>query len=137
MKVYLDTSVILRRLLNEIGQVAGWAQWTEAYSSRLWKTEAARTIHRLRMEGLVNDKDVACLQADMTLIDESLHVVPVSERILTRAGEPFPTIVGTLDGIHLASAMLIHSTQPLDVFLTHDRQQATAARSLGFTVDGT
>lgn len=41
-------------------------------------------------------------------------------------------VVGTLDAIHLASAMSVRERQPIDYFVTHDVQQATAARSLGF-----
>ncbi len=136
MIVYLDTSTILRRLFKEPGVIRDWGRWDEAYTSRIWKTEASRAIHRLRLEASISDRDVAALQTDIALIDEALHIIPVSEAILARAGESFPTIVGTLDAIHLASAILVHSAQPLDKFLTHDKQQAMTARSLGFTVDG-
>jgi hypothetical protein len=44
-----------------------------------------------------------------------------------------PTIVKTLDAIHLASALAIRERRGIDLlFATHDNQQATAARALGF-----
>lgn len=136
MIVYLDTSVMLRRLLNESPVIRDWGKWDEAYSSRMWKMEALRAIHRLRLDASITDRDIVALQADIALIDEALHIIPVSEAILTRAGEPFPTIVGTLDAIHLASAMAVHTGNRLDKFLTHDKQQATAARGLGLEIEG-
>ena len=48
-----------------------------------------------------------------------------------------PTVVKTLDAIHLASALLFEERHEVGlVFGTHDRSQATAARALGFDVVG-
>lgn len=136
MKVYLDTSAILRRLLNEPKPVPNWGAWKAAYASRIWLTEAQRTVDRLRLEGRLCDEDVARLRDDIRKVDAALHIVPVGEDILARAGEPFPTMLGTLDAIHLASALAVQDDIELDRFLTHDRRLAVAARSLGFAVDG-
>jgi hypothetical protein len=47
------------------------------------------------------------------------------------------TAVRTLDGLHLASALLYRESRREDlVFATHDRRQATAALALGFEVVG-
>jgi len=35
MKVYLDTSVILRRLLNEPNPLSDWGRWEAAFASRI------------------------------------------------------------------------------------------------------
>ncbi len=46
-----------------------------------------------------------------------------------------PTVVKTLDAIHLASAILFTEQFENDLlFAMHDRSQAIAARSLGFEV---
>ena len=45
-----------------------------------------------------------------------------------------PTVVKTLDAIRLTSAVVIRERRAVDLmFATHDSQQATAARALGFT----
>lgn len=67
---------------------------------------------------------------------ETLAIHPLSERILQRASETFPTIVVTLDAIHLATALAIREVAPIDLLLTHDVQLGTAARSVGFSVLG-
>jgi hypothetical protein len=41
-----------------------------------------------------------------------------------------------LDAIHLASAMALAPSIHIDRFFTHDKQLATAARCVGFAVEG-
>ena len=136
MKTYLDTSVILRVLLGDPKKTSQWGRWTQAFSSRLWKTEALRTMDRLRLAGAIDDSQVAMLRRDIELVNDALHIVPVTESLLARAGESFPTVVGTLDAIHLASALAVRDSVGLDCLLTHAFQQAITARSLGLQVDG-
>jgi hypothetical protein len=45
-------------------------------------------------------------------------------------------VVGTLDAIHLATALAIREIENIDYWLTHDSQLGTAARSLGFNLMG-
>jgi hypothetical protein len=46
-----------------------------------------------------------------------------------------PTVVRTLDALHLASALLLREQQnEAPLFATHDVQQSVAARALGFTL---
>ena len=73
---------------------------------------------------------------DVQLTHETFAIHPVTERIFQRASETFPTVVGTLDAIHLATALAIREIENLDYLLTHDSQLGTAARSLGFEVLG-
>ena len=60
-----------------------------------------------------------------------------SPLLLARASQPMPTTLGTLDAIHLATALLWaeHSRLPL-VMATHDQSLATAARASGLRVIG-
>lgn len=136
MIVYLDTSVVLRVLFRERNPVRSWGKWDRAYSSALWRTEAFRTVDRLRLSGDLSDQDVADLATEIEIVDQSLAVIPLSDAILRRAAESFPTTLGTLDALHLSSALLIRETERIDSFLTHDEQLAVAARSLGFAVTG-
>lgn len=136
MKVYLDTSVILRRLLNEPHGLTDWGRWEAAFASRIWLTEAHRTVDRLRLDGRLNDEEVVRLRDECRKVHAAMHIVPVDEDILAHAGNPFPTTVGTLDAIHLASALAVQEATPLDRFLTHDRRLALAAAGMGFTVAG-
>jgi len=136
MTVYIDTSVILRILFREPNPIEVWGKWDRAFSSNLWRVEALRTVDRLRLSGDLSDEDVADLVREISVVHETLAIYPLIEPILQRAGESFPTIVGTLDAIHLATALAIREVEPIDLFLTHDGRLATAARSVGFTVVG-
>jgi predicted nucleic acid-binding protein len=65
-------------------------------------------------------------------------LVLLQRPILTRASEPFPTALGTLDALHLATALVRRdrSHQALTV-ATHDRDLTLASRSFGLEVLGT
>lgn len=136
MTVYLDTSVVLRVLFHESNPVKLWGKWDKAYSSSLWRVEALRTVDRLRLSGDLSDREVADLAGDIRIVHETLLIQPLNDSILQRASESFPTLVGTLDALHLATALAIREFDNPDVFLTHDLRLGTAARSLGFEVAG-
>jgi predicted nucleic acid-binding protein len=136
MIVYLDTSVVLRVLLGEPNPTHEWGKWEKAYSSALWRVEALRTVDRLRLTHEITDTEVADLVRDVQTVNDTLAIYPLNDRILQRASETFPTVVGTLDAIHLASAIFIREVQGIDLLLTHDSRLGTAARSLGFKVAG-
>lgn len=136
MIVYVDTSVVLRIFLREPDPIEIWGRWSKAYSSALWRVEALRTVDRLRLMHEISDAEVADLVRDIQITHETFAIHPVTDRILKRAGETFPTVVGTLDAIHLATALSIREIEAVDALLTHDFQLATAARSLGFAVMG-
>ena len=136
MIVYLDTSVVLRILFHEPNPVQVWGRWNKAYSSNLWRVEALRTVDRLRLSGDLSDEEVADLARDIRVVHETLLIQPLNDSILQRASESFSTVVGTLDALHLATALAIREFDKLDLLLTHDLRLGTAARSLGFEVTG-
>jgi predicted nucleic acid-binding protein len=136
MTVYVDTSIVLRILLGEPKPVGIWGQWNKAYSSALSRVEALRTVDRLRLTQEISDSEVAELVREIKIIHETFAIYPVTNQIFQRASETFPTVVGTLDAIHLATALSIREIENIDYLLTHDSQLGTAARSLGFDVMG-
>jgi predicted nucleic acid-binding protein len=137
MTVYLDTSIVLRILFREPNPVTIWTKWDKAYSSSLWRVEALRTVDRLRLLHEISDSEVADLVREVQAVHDTLAIHPLDERIMQRTSETFPTVVGTLDAIHLATAIFIRETEEIDLLLTHDSQLGTAARSLGFKIMGT
>jgi predicted nucleic acid-binding protein len=136
MIVYVDTSVVLRHLLGQ-ANVLDWKDWESAYSSEILGLEARRVIDRLRLESVLDDPGVAEAHQELARIEQFIGRVPPTRAVLRRAALPMPTIVKSLDAIHLTSALMLQESKraPL-TFATHDAQQATAARSLGFAVLG-
>jgi predicted nucleic acid-binding protein len=136
MIAYCDASVLLRRLLHQANTLVVPAV-TGTYSSMLLKVECRRTIDRMRLMSVLDDERISHVLALFATLCESIRFVEVEPHILERAGRPLPVTLGTLDAIHLATAMALSEggAGPVTMF-THDHQLALAARSLGLTVVG-
>jgi predicted nucleic acid-binding protein len=133
MTVYLDSSVVLRPLLNQPRQLESWGKWKQAYSSELLGVECRRAIDRLRLEGLFDDGQVADAMQQLGRIERTIKRIRLGKSIIQASSQTMPTVVKTLDAIHLASAIAIRDRRGVDLlFATHDTQQATAAKALGF-----
>lgn len=137
MIAYLDASVILRRVLGQADSLNEWPQLVQGVASALAETECLRTLDRLRLTESLTDSSIATRREAVYRLMEAIEVIDISAAVLTRAAQPLPTTLGTLDAIHLASAMLWQerSGQAL-VLATHDRALATAARASGLFVIG-
>jgi len=138
MIVYMDTSVVLSRLLGQKNALEPWGGWDKVLTSVLTSVEFLRTIDRLRLENNIDDRERTELHGSFRVLWETMCRVPLAESILRRAAEPFPTVLGTLDALHLASALI--GAQDLEsppCILTHDEQLARAASAMGFEVAGT
>jgi predicted nucleic acid-binding protein len=136
VKAYIDTSVLLRIVLGEPRPLTEWRSIDLALTSEVTRVEALRTIDRARIELRLSDGDVAERRALVLATLDGFHMAQLDRVVLGRAAEPFPTLLRTLDAIHLATALLSQPEHPDLVFATHDSAQATAARALGFRVFG-
>jgi uncharacterized protein len=136
--VYLDTSVILSRFLGQSNALASWGEWEKAFTSALTRVEFLRTVGRMRLEGQIDDAERVALHRQFNLFWEGVHRILLSSSILDRAADSFPTVLGTLDAMHLASALAAMPSldEPL-VFLTHDPQLGRGAAAFGLQVEGT
>ena len=133
MIVYLDSSVVLRPLFAQPGELRSWGTWTAAYSSEILGIECRRAIDWLRLDGLYDDAQVARAMEQLSEIERTIRRIRLSRSVIHEASKTMPTIVKTLDAIHLASAILIRERRAIELgFATHDAQQAIAARALGF-----
>ena len=69
---------------------------------------------------------------------EAIDLVLIRPPILSRASEPLPMPLGTLDAMHLATALIWRDRMgPLPAMATHDTALGMAARAFGFDVLGT
>lgn len=137
MIAYLDTSALLRLVLREAGSLEEVRSWEGLVSSELLAVESLRTIDRLRLQGALSVEEAAFRRATATEWLEAVDLVLLQRPILARASEPFPTPLGTLDALHLSTALVWQDRmhQAL-VMATHDRDLALAARSFGLAVRG-
>jgi predicted nucleic acid-binding protein len=134
---YVDSSVVIRLTFGQPNPVAEWEQLERGVASELLRVECLRTIDRARSEFGFSDEEVARRRGAVLRVVDDLDVVEISPPVLERARQPFPTALGTLDAIHLSSALLWQQSEGRALsFLTHDRQLGIAARAMGLVVLG-
>ena len=106
MTAYVDASVLLRVALRQPDSLPDWKRINRGVSSALILTECLRTLDRLKLRARLPDSEVAIRRATILSLVASLEIVEIDSVILNRAGQPMPTELGTLDAIHLATAIL-------------------------------
>ena len=138
MIAYVDTSALLRLVLREPGALDELQSYDGLVSSELLAVESARTIDRLRLQGsLTTDEAAVRIRAAGEWL-EAIDLVLLRPAVLSRASEPMPMPLGTLDALHLATALIWRDRiGPLPVMATHDSALGLAARAFGFEVLGT
>jgi predicted nucleic acid-binding protein len=134
---YLDTSALLRLVLGEPGALEELRSCEALVSSELLAVESFRTIDRLRLQGALATEEAASRRAAVADWLEAVDLVLLQRPILSRASEPLPTPLGTLDALYLATALVWRDrTGQTLVMATHDGSLALAARSFGLEVLG-
>ncbi len=137
MIAYIDSSVLLRIALNEGNQLSEFHDITLGGSSRLLKSECLRSLDRLVVMGRLSQSEMIFATEYIYEVLDRMEIMPISENILERIGEPLGLNLGTLDAIHLFSAVAWRWQKNHNpVFLTHDVALGRAAQVFGFRVMG-
>lgn len=137
MIAYVDTSALLRTVLREPGALDDLRTYDRLVSSELIAVESARTIDRLRNQGTLTLDQAAERLGLVNEWLEAVDLVLLRPPVMSRASEPMPMPLGTLDAIHLATALVWRDRiGPLPQVLTHDAALGAAARGFGFDVRG-
>jgi predicted nucleic acid-binding protein len=124
--IYLDTSIALAHLLAE-DQHPPPELWNEVVvSSRLLEYELSVRI---------NGRGLGKTHGDLVraLLDR-IAFVELTAPVLTRALEPSPVPVRTLDALHLASADFLRQQGQEISLATYDERMRGAAERLGFAI---
>jgi hypothetical protein len=104
-------------------------RWSRANGS---PSRARVTLDRLRLQGALTVDEAAARLRVVTEWLEAIYLVLLRPPVLSRASEPMPTPLGTLDAIHLATA-LVWRERAADSRETR-RCLGLAARAFGFEV---
>lgn len=137
MIAYVDTSALLRLVLREPGGLQELRDCEALVSSELLAVESLRTIDRLRLQGSLSTEEAASIRGVVDDWLEAVDLVLLQRSVLARASDPFPTPLGTLDAVHLATALMWRERMKQALVLaTHDAGLALAARSFGIAVVG-
>lgn len=137
MIAYLDSSVLLRLVLGEPGRLPEWEAIESGVTSALAEVECLRTLDRLRLRGALGDLDLATRRRAVWQLLEAIELVQLAPPVLRRAADPFPTPLGTLDALHLATALAWREERrTVLVLATHDAELGVAAAACGLDVIG-
>jgi len=133
MTVYLDSTLVIRQLVGTKSPWPGWGAWDAAYASALMRTECYRTANLLRLSGKLDDEQRARLGTWIERVCESVTIVPVTDCVLRRAADAFPTAVGAIQAIHLATLLELKAAHNITCLVaTADDELLRAAESMGF-----
>jgi predicted nucleic acid-binding protein len=128
MRVYLDSSAVLKRVVIEaeshdlISTIDGCQTDGDALvSSSLTWIEVTRALHTRAMSAFA----VATVHADTAL--SGVAEYPISPEVISLARRVRPTVLRSLDAIHLASALLLDADQ----VVTYDERLAKACADNG------
>lgn len=135
---YLDSSVLLRIILGEPEPIKDLADYKAVYSSRLLQIESLRVLNRLLLSGQFDESGYSHASQRLKFLIQGLHIVQLNEIILRRAEQPLPVALGTLDALHLVTALVVQEQLELSGMsvLTHDQRLGRCASLLGLTVIG-
>lgn len=137
MILYLDSSILLARALDERNQLAAPKAGSRGIASELTRIECLRVMDRYRLSNRLTDHEFAIKVDALHHLFEGVEWIRVSPQILSRAAQPFPMAIRTLDAIHLMSAVSFRESglgEP--VFATHDAKLRDAALVMNFRVQG-
>ena len=135
MTAYLDSSAVLRYILNEPGCYKRWHAFDALVSSRVMRAECKRTLLRARENQKFTDQVLLELINSLDSFLRKVSLIPISEELLNRVELPFILPLATLDAIHLATAEAVRQRiGPGMAFITHDLSLARAAGAHGFSV---
>lgn len=133
MRVYVDSSALMKRVLDEpesdallerLDELA--ADSSELVSSALARIEVSRSLKNssvLLGSIPVGESDAAAMVG--------VSIVPISEEVVTLARMVGPRTLRSLDAIHCATAAFVEA----DAMLTYDVRLAAAALEIGMAVE--
>ena len=121
--IYVDTSILLARVFNETRSPPD-VFWTQSLtSSRLITYETYSRIHARGAN--------ASQLANAQLLLGRIGMIDLTQPVLARALMPFPVLVRTLDGLHLATMEFLRNQgQPIEL-ASYDQRLVVAAAALG------
>lgn len=125
--IYIDTSAAVKLVAPE-AETAALQAWMRSrngetfFASQLLRIELLRTVTRIAPDRLDRAREVV----------KGLALIRIDDTIVTAAESLPPTILRSLDAIHLATARSLGAD--VSAFVTYDVRLADAAESFGIPV---
>jgi predicted nucleic acid-binding protein len=124
--IYIDSSVALAHLFREPRRPADpfWSQ--PLVSSKLLEYEVWNRVHAYQLSGSHGN--------EARLLLTRVILIELDEAVLSRALDPFPIRVRTLDALHLATIEFASAKRESIELASYDHRMLAAARALGISV---
>jgi uncharacterized protein len=123
---YIDTSALAKLVVAEpeTSALEAWFAQSDRnpVSSDLARTELLRTVRRVAPDLVVRAREVL----------DAVTLIQVTTAMFEHAGQLDPTVLRTLDAVHVSAALLLGDE--LDGLVTYDDRLAHAATANGISV---
>ena len=137
MIAYIDSSVLLRIIFGQSNALKEWKTIERGISSALIEVECLRTVDRLKLVEHVSEEAIAIRREAIFRLIGGVEIIELTPTVLARAAQPLPTTLGTLDAIHLATALMWNEqTRAGLIMATHNTALVLAAKASGLQVVG-
>lgn len=134
MITYVDTSTLIKLLIDEVGTTEAGLIWDEPdvlVSARVGHVEARAALAAARRRGRITNDVFTNAVGGLEVLWSQLSIVEIDEDLMRLAGD-LATAHGLrgYDAVHLGAAHLVGA----DVFSSADRRLCAAASSDGFHI---
>jgi predicted nucleic acid-binding protein len=139
MNLYLDTSALIKRYINEQGteDVRAWVRAADAISTGLLtRAETSAGLTRLQRRNIITQEDYKLALEQFRLDWAGYQRIPINEELIARA-DLLACQHGLrgYDAVHLAAALIWQEALMLPVTLaTYDQELADAGKKSGLDI---
>ncbi|MEK7424607.1 MAG: type II toxin-antitoxin system VapC family toxin [Actinomycetota bacterium] len=134
MITYVDTSTLIKLLIDEVGTTEAGLIWDEPdvlAAARVGHVEARAALAAARRQGRISAEVLRSAVDGLEALWSQVSVVEVDEDLMRLAGDLAAAHgLRAYDAVHLAAAHVVGA----DVFSSSDRRLCAAASSSGFHV---
>lgn len=134
MRLYFDTSALLKKYISEVGSENVdklFFSAAEIHISSVGHVEAISSFRRLLLEKEIEQTDYEVLKKEVNRDFQFYDVVDVSNEIILSAINSIDKYqLKSLDAIHLGTALCIK--KDIDYFVSCDKKLLIAAKKEGF-----
>jgi predicted nucleic acid-binding protein len=135
VNVYVETSALLRLVLERDASIASHLAEVDLVTSRVTIIEAGRVFARLRQEVRGHAARLNESRHALEAFFSNCEIAALSEEILLRAAAPFPLEpIRTLDAIHVATATAWNAVAGPTAMLSTDTWVRANAGAAGLEV---
>lgn len=135
MRMLMDSSALYKRYNREVGRdqlLMVSERASELVVAGHCRAEIASALNRQRHDGLANEEDYARIMAVVKMDFEGFTLVALDYRVEAYAIAAMEVSrLSAMDALHIGTAKAAY----VELFVTADKRQAAAAKSVGLKIE--